>query len=179
MSDFGPAIKMQWVGDALIPADRRWQEAADRQLVIGQTYMIREHAERSKESHNHYFACVKLGWENLPETLVGLDWTRDTETLRKYALIQCGYYETMTIEIDVDKPTIAIAAVMRWIAGEPYFRLRSEGETLIAYKAQSQSRKAMGNEVFQRSKADVIDWIEREIGMEQGGLPAMLEATAR
>ncbi|APX70740.1 MULTISPECIES: hypothetical protein [unclassified Brucella] len=64
-------ILLSWDGEAFYPASPYWASRADRQFVVGETYNLVEHHDRSNGSHNHYFAAVKNGFDNLPDDLRG------------------------------------------------------------------------------------------------------------
>ncbi len=176
MTDFGPAIRMQWDGEYLIPTDARWQAAADRQLVVGETYMIREHAERSQESHNHYFACIHHAWLNLPETHAGLPYSISSEHLRKFALIRSGFADTQSYACT------SRAEAERWAANiRPLdeFSLVTVRECLVVRQtAKSQSRRAMGKSVFQDSKQAVLEFLASLIGVSVEQLAATSRTAA-
>ena len=40
------------------PAASYWAKQADRDFVVGMTYRLVEHQERSTATHNHYFAAI-------------------------------------------------------------------------------------------------------------------------
>ena len=170
MTDFGAAIRMQWDGEYLIPTDARWQAAADRQLVVGETYMIREHAERSQESHNHYFACIHHAWLNLPEAHAGLPYSISAEHLRKFALIRTNYADTQSYACS------SKAEADRWAANirpmDEFSIVSVKGCMVVRQTAQSQSRRAMGNAVFQESKEAVLGFLAEMIGVSVEQLAA-------
>lgn len=154
MSDFGPMIDMQWDGESLVPSSPRWQIAADRQLIVGQSYQIREHAERTSKDHNHYFGCIKKAWENLPESFANDLFARSPEHLRKYALIKEGYADAHQIPCPTAGEAMRLSATLKPI--DEYSIVISQGSIVTRYTAQSQSRKEMGNEVFKESKQKVL-----------------------
>ena len=172
MTDFGPAICMKWNDEAqvLMPINDRWARAASRQLVHGDAYMIREHAERSGESHRHHFACIREAWLNLPEQHCGLPYSYSPEHLRKYALIRTGYCDTQSFVCG------SKAEAERWAANiRPMdeFSLVTVQECLVVRQtAQSQSKKAMGSHVFQESKQAVLEFLAGMIGCSVDQLAA-------
>ncbi len=176
MSDFGPALLCRWDGEALIPANARWASAADRQLVVGETYMVREHAERSYETHRHFFACVHEAWVNLPEIHAGLPYSISPEHLRRYALIRTGYCDTQSYVCS------SKAEADRWAANiRPMdeFSLVTVQECLVVRQtAKSQSKKAMGAHVFQESKQAVLEFLAGLIGCSVEQLAANTKAAA-
>ena len=83
-----PAITFIWDGDAMVP-HRAASRLAEKSFTSGHAYRLIVQEQRSRASHDHYFAAVHEGWMNLPERLqIGFP----TEThLRKYALIEAGF----------------------------------------------------------------------------------------
>ena len=65
-----------------------WMAKADKAFVVGETYRMVEHHDRSTNSHNHYFALLKNGFDSLRDHLREEDPT--VEHLRKKALIRKG-----------------------------------------------------------------------------------------
>ena len=171
MSDaFGPAIRMQWDGESLIPSNQRWAQAADRQLIVGEHYMVREHAERSKEDHNHYFAILHRAWENLPEAHSGLPYSISAEHLRAYALIRCGYADVKTFIGSSKAEAQRIASFIRPM--DEFALVTVDGSTVTRLTAQSQSKRAMGHETFHESKQKVLEFLADLIGISADELCA-------
>ena len=81
-------VAFVWDGAAMVPLDR-FRPLARRQYHPGQEYVLVQHLERSDLSHRHYFACVRTGWENLPEQMS--DRFPTPEYLRKRCLVWEGY----------------------------------------------------------------------------------------
>src|SRR5438045_825874 len=84
-------ILCRWTGEAMEPVSSFWASRADKQWIVGETYKIIEHHDRSMQSHRHFFAALNEGWKNLPDEL--LDEYPNVEVLRKKALIRKGYAE--------------------------------------------------------------------------------------
>lgn len=153
-----PPLDYQWDGEALKPLRPKM---ADAYLVVGQTYRMAEHHDRSSQSHNHYFACVQSAWQNLPEKLA--DRFPTAEHLRQWALIKCGYREETHYACNSDDEAAFLAKVIRQHSEYAVITI-SEG-SLSVYKAQSQSNRAMDKERFQKSKQDVLDLLASMIGV--------------
>ena len=49
------------------PAASYWAKQADRDFVVGMTYRLVKHRERSTTTHNHYFAAINEAWQSLPD----------------------------------------------------------------------------------------------------------------
>ena len=117
-------------------------------LVNGEMYLIEVEEQRSAKSHRHYFAALKNAWQNLPEDLSEKFPT--VEHLRHYALIMEGFRDDRHIVADTERQAQMIAAFVEPI--DEFSAVEVSGRVVHIWKAKSQSEKAMGAEVFQRSK---------------------------
>jgi hypothetical protein len=165
-------LLMEWDGEALVPANQVWAGRADRDLVVGEKYVVAEYSTRSKRSHDHFFAAVDEAFQNLPEQFAGR--FRDSEHMRKVALVECGYY-TETIQHFSTKDDAIKAASM----------VTEDGAVVSVYRTYcikrvplSQSYRGMGKAVFQKSKTDVLDWVAALIGVPTEKLLEESEAVA-
>lgn len=141
-----------------------WMARADKGFVVGETYRMVEHHDRSAASHNHYFASIKNGFDSLPEQLIETYPT--TEHLRKKALIWKGYRDERTIVAASEAEARRIAAFVKPMDD---FAVVTVRECVVrVWTAKSQSMKAMGNRDFQQSKSDVLDFIDDLLGVERG-----------
>jgi hypothetical protein len=154
----------RWAGDAMIPLRPKM---ADALFVIGETYTLVEHLERSHASHNHFFASVAEGWKNLPESVGERFPTPDA--LRKWALIKAGYRDERSIVCASKAEATRVAAFIKPM--DDFAVVVASEAVVIVYTAKSQSMKAMGKEAFQASKQSVLDIIGDLIGVA----PAQLE----
>lgn len=143
-----------WDGECLTPDKPR---LADEAMVIGQKYEAREIGQRSRASHNHYFALVHEAWLNLPEHVSG--WWKNDEHLRKWALIKSGHCDAIVIAGE------GADTASRLALGD-YTLIVRDGGVLTAYTAHSQSEAAMGRATFQKSKDDVLRVLSELIGVD-------------
>lgn len=158
-----PPINYQWDGEVLRPLHPK---IADKHLVIGERYSLVEHQERSQNSHNHYFAVIKEGWQNLPEWLAERFPT--DEHLRKYALIKAGYHDSHSITCASKAEAVRVAAFVR--PTDEFSVVTVTEATVTRYTAQSQSMKAMGKQKFQESKSAVLEIISAMVGVRSDEL---------
>jgi len=150
------------------PAGKRWQELATSHFVNDNIYPLVPNQERSRKSHNFFFACLHEAWANLPEILQ--ERFPDEDSLRKYALIKTGFYDVQTLVLSSKAEAMR---AMEFIKPMDRFSIvLIEGSTVFRYTAQSQSLKAMGRERFMESKDKVLDWISDLIGVSRGELEA-------
>src|SRR6266480_4140613 len=103
-------VAFVWNGSVMVPLDR-FRPLARRQYHLGQEYALVPHLERSEASHNHYFACIKKGWQNLPERMAGRFPT--TESLRKRCLIWEGYADQTDIPCTDEEQLARLITVIR------------------------------------------------------------------
>ena len=147
----------------MFPATQRFARIADEHYVIGQKYQMVEHQERSKRSHDHFFASVADAWANLPEDE---DRFPTAEHLRKWALIKAGYADERTIVCGSKAEAQRVAAFVKPI--DSYAVVLVNGPVVKFYTAQSQSMRAMGKQTFQQSKDAVLKVLDELLAVEPG-----------
>lgn len=128
---------------------------ADKEFVIGQTYVFEEVGQRSLVSHNHYMATVDDSWASLPEGME-VDFP-SPDHLRKKMLIEAGFCDQADFVFSTNKDAILAAGALA--AADDYCVVTVEGRAVRRWTAKSQSYKAMGKETFQRSKEAVLNLI--------------------
>jgi hypothetical protein len=149
----------RWSGEAMVPLGRFAKEA--RSLFdAGETYRLETVEERSRQSHDHYFACIRDAWLTLPEAQYKRFPTE--EHLRKYALIKCGFADQRTV-VCASK-----AEAQRWAAFikpmDSFAIVMATGCVVTVWTAQSQKLRAMGKKKFQESKRAVLDYLADFLG---------------
>lgn len=145
-------LTYQWDGDAMVPL-ARFQRLANKQFVVGETYPLTIHEERSAVSHRHYFASLHDAWLNLPEAEA--ERFETSEHLRKWCLIKNGFRDERSIVCGSKADARRVAAFIRPMDS---FAVVVVNEAVVTvYTARSQSVKAMGKVDFQRSKTAVLD----------------------
>ncbi len=141
-----------------------WMARADKEFVVGEVYKMVEHHDRSDASHNHYFAAVKNGFDNLPDHMKGEYPT--VEHLRKKALIRCGYRNERDIVLSSMAEAERVASFMRPM--DDYCIVVPVNCVVRVWTAKSQKKSAMDAREFQQSKTDVLDFIDDLLGVERG-----------
>ena len=141
-----------------------WMVKADKAFVVGETYRMVEHHDRSTNSHNHYFASLKNGFDSLPDHL--RDEYPTVEHLRKKALIRKGYCSHNDHACASKAEAQRLRAFIRPM--DEYAIVEAVECVVRVYTAKSQSMKAMGNRDFQQSKSDVLDFVDDLLGVERG-----------
>jgi len=143
---------------------RMWAARADGAFVVGETYDMVEHHDRSTASHNHYFAALKNGFDSLPDHL--RDEYPTVEHLRKKALIRKGYCSHSDHVCASKAEAQRLRAFIKPM--DEYAIVEAIECVVRVYTAKSQKMKAMGNRDFQQSKSDVLDFIDDLLGVERG-----------
>lgn len=157
-----PPIPCMWdeEGEAFRPLPN-FLRVVRQHYGAGEVVPLITHEERSMRSHNHFFACVAEAWKNLPEDLAAEHAT--PEALRKFALIQTGYRdaEQFVCKFKTEAKRLAAALTTK----DDYAVIVVDGKIVTRLTAKSQSLKAMGKEVFQQSKSDVLEYLAALIGV--------------
>lgn len=152
-----PPLTFDWDGEVMRPVHPR---RADVHYVVGGQYRLAPYEERSRASHNQYFAAVHEAWQNLPEDMVERYPTDDH--LRKWALIKAGYREERSIVCDSPAAAEKVAAFIRPI--DDYAVVVARDNVVVVYTAKSQSYRTMNKQEFQQSKERVLDVLAQVIG---------------
>lgn len=155
-------VLFQWRDGAMVPATGHWQREADRQFKPGFRYRMVEEAERSTISHNHEFAWLKTAWLSLPDALY--DQYPSPEHLRKFALIAKGHCTMVQHACASVAEAERLAVILK--PYDTYALVRQRGPVVTVYTAVSQSRRAMGGPMFQRSKQDILDYVADLLGVD-------------
>jgi hypothetical protein len=146
-------VVFTWDGDNMVPL-ARFVPLCNRQYIVGERYQLAPYAERSRESHRHYFAVIKEAFNQLPDNLAMR--FPDDEHLREWALCQTKEYKNV-VEIACASAEEArrIAALKKRIA-DKYIEIGINKNVIVEITAKSQSYKAMGRAAFEDSKQQVI-----------------------
>lgn len=148
-----------WTGDAMVP---RRPRAADREFVVGETYVLDRWEPRSTASHNHEFAWLAEAWKNLPEDLADLYPT--PEHLRKRALIQAGYFRETVVDVGTKSGALRVAAIMQ--SDDLFAHVITRGPVVVRRTAVSQARNRMNKKDFQESKTAILEIVAGMIGVK-------------
>lgn len=164
-----PPQPFRWTGEAMEPLRPR---LADRHYVIGEVYPLVPEEPRSGASHNHEFAWLKEAWLSLPEDMA--ERFPSAEHLRKRALIDTGFFTESIIDAGSNAAALRVAAYLR--GDDEFAVVIVRGPYVAVRKAVSQSKRAMGNAAFQRSKTAILECIAGLIQVEPATLERVVEA---
>ena len=159
------AIAFKYTEGRMVPLGR-FRREADATFDEGNIYHLAEVKGRSAASHSHYFACLHDAWLSLPEEMA-LRFPTE-EHLRKWALIRTGHARGVDVACGSVAAAERVAAFMR--SDDPYCVSSVAGTSATKWTAISQSNKAMGKEEFQKSKDDVLGFLEVQINVSPGSL---------
>lgn len=166
-----PPIPFRYVDGALRPVGARAEGAAAYHYDNGHIHWLVAHLDRDPVSHKHQFAWLKTAFNTLPEHYAGQ--FPSPEHLRKTALIRCGYCTQRDIVCATPDDARRLAV---WAQAQDEYLIVTVAENVVRiFEAESQSRKAMGMERFEASKADVLNHIAGMLGTT----PKALERAAR
>jgi len=154
-------ILFQWTGEAMAPHPR-FRRECDASFVVGENYRLAVQEHRSQANHNHYFAAIQEAWMNLPDLMAERFPT--TEHLRKYALIKAGYRDERSIVCNSKAEAQRIAAFIKPM--DEFAVVTTHEAVVTVWTAKSQSKAAMGKQVFQESKNKVLDVLAEMIGVQ-------------
>jgi hypothetical protein len=154
-------ILFSWTGEAMVPHPR-FQRECDASFVVGERYRLAVQEHRSQANHNHYFAAINEAWMNLPELVAERFPT--VEHLRKYALIKAGYRDERSIVCNSKAEAQRIAAFIKPM--DEFAVVTTHEAVVTVWTAKSQSKAAMGKQVFQESKNKVLDVLAEMIGIQ-------------
>lgn len=152
----------------------KWQDGALRlmtnsapDLDEGEIVTVSIERGRSEASHKHQFAWIKSAHASLPEAMMDAPWAETPETLRKHALIVCGFHQSYTLDCGGEATARRVkAALVSAEAGKHGYAIgRVRGPVVTVWTPESQSVRSMGGKRFSESKAAILDWIAAQIGV--------------
>lgn len=141
-------------GNAMVP-EPRYQRVFEKLYADGETYPLQVVEERNMQSHNAYFATVHDAWVNLNEE--SAKHFPSAESLRKWALVQAGYYTERTFVCDTTAKAKSLAVFIRDF--DTYGIIKVSGNIVQVFDAKSQSVSDMGADEFKASKDAVLEII--------------------
>ncbi len=154
-------VYFQWDGEVMRPWPR-FHNVVNAEYVVGQSYPLVTVEGRSLASHNHYFARLTDLWETLPErTAVQFP---SVDHLRAHALCMTGHRNERQFVCASNAEALRLAAFLRPV--NEYAIISVNECAVVEWTAQSQSRKAMGKDRFQKSKDDVLAFAEELVGVK-------------
>jgi hypothetical protein len=123
--------------------------------------------QRSTASHNHQFAEIHDLWANLPHSHAQAPYAASAEAFRKHGLIATGHCDTQTVSFASKADAMAAAPFIADLARKAhgYALTVVRGPLVICSTPHSQSYKAMGKDLFHKSKSDVLDWGHALLGV--------------
>lgn len=157
-----PPIPMRWTGEHMAPLNPHWARRADTTFVVGESYTLVPHEERSSKAHRFYFASIHDMWLSLPDSLSAEFPT--SEALRKRALIRTGYRDQRSIVCASKAEAQRVAAFIRPF--DSYAEIAVNGAVVVHLTAQSQDLRSMDRQRFRESCDAVLGWISDLLGIE-------------
>lgn len=168
-----PSIFYTWADGAWRPLPR-FASVCEEEFSAGEVRQLEVVQPRSRESHDHFFACLHEAWLQLPE-LFEREFTNETK-FRKWLLIEAGYCDETRFAFATPEEAQRFAAFCAGL--DEYARIEIVGNFVSIRKARSQSKKAMGNRVFQDSKQKVFDVYHKLTGIDPADIKRNVERAA-
>lgn len=149
-------------GEAFVPSSRFHLRRAQEDFAAGEIVSLNVEKERSAKTHAHQFATISDHWSNLPESMANQPFAKSSDSLRKHALIQTGHGNCEVIVCGSKTAAERVGAYLGHMATKAhgYAIVDVRDATVKVFTPHSQSKAEMGAEDFQRSKQDVLEWIE-------------------
>lgn len=154
-------IIFRWTGEVFEPSTNYQAHLAGQRFAEGDVVALTEHFDRSKISHDHYFATLHELWTNLPERIAPAFPNEDV--LRAHALIRTGYCNKRQVVLRSNAEASRVAAFMR--PSNPLAIIDVDGPVVTEWTAESQKYRAMGKKRFQQSKDAVLGWVSDLVGL--------------
>lgn len=147
--------------EAVAPSARR---LADKLYHIGERYTLDPQELRNMAAHRAYFASINEAWANLPDDAA--ERLPSAEHLRKFCLIKTGHRDERSVVCGSKAEAARVAAFIRPM--DDFALVLVDGATVSVFTAKSQSMRAMGKATFERSKADVLGYLDQVLGVASG-----------
>src|SRR5215471_3997013 len=130
------AFWARWNGVAFLPSR---PELVERQFHPDQFVLLEPHHARSYQRHKAYFAQLAEAWSSLRS-----DEFPSPDHLRKFALVQCGFYDERAVACESSKQAEKIAAFVKPL--DDFAVVTVDGVVVRVLVAKSQSYKSMGRD---------------------------------
>lgn len=165
-------IVCEWNGASMFPI-RRFRDHCRDAFQVGEHYHLEVTRPRRESSHRHYFAALDEAWASLPHEFDLEPWAQSREHLRHYALIRCGWFNSIVHQCASNAEAVRWASIMR--PRDLFSIVTAVRSTVVEQHAVSQQRSTMGARDFMTSKWQVLDFVADLIGTTR----AALETAAR
>ncbi len=125
----------------------------DQHFTVHDQYRMVEQPERSRKSHNEFFATIKDMWASMPEHLEAEFPSPDH--FRKYLLCRTGFCDKASYVAGTNAQAVALAAFLKPL--DEYAIITISGKVVTMYRAHSQAFDAMAGPDFQKAKTAIYD----------------------
>jgi hypothetical protein len=144
----------------------RFAERYEREFQTGKYYTLELVTERSRESHNLYFACVHVALANLQAPLA--DRFADDDEFRKWCLIKRGFRHQRITVFSSNADAVLGASVAQNLRDFSVTVVEDNVLTVLTAKTQKFRRndpEGMDKKDFEASKEAVIEECAVLIGL--------------
>lgn len=168
-------IRCVYTGQALEPDGNFPAAALADRLGEGEVVFVDLDPQRSAKNHKHQFAFIRTAWMNLPEEMKDAPFAKSPDSLRKHALICCGFCHTDMIALGDNERADRMAEFLRRgdERQEIYTITEVSGPVIYRHIAESQTLKKMGGTRFKESKQAILDFLADMIGVTSEELAVM------
>jgi hypothetical protein len=154
------AMQGKWDGEHWTPLPY-FKPQATRQLKPGHIYRIELVEIRSKQSHDHLFACLGVAFDNLPEAHANRWQTPDQ--LRKWCLCQTAFRDTQEFHAPSHAEAIRLATHFAQLREFSVCEIRNN--MVLRHTPHSQDYAHMADREFQASKSAVLNVLANILGV--------------
>ncbi len=173
-------IRVRYEDGKLLPDGNFAAAELAERLGAGEVTNVDLDPDRSGRTHRHQFAFVRTAWQNLPEDLKSAPYAKSEDTLRKHALIACGFCDVDVIPLNCEVTAGAVVDTLKKCdrRQEGYRLITVDGTIVQIFTPHSQSMKAMGKDLFHESKSAILEWMAGKIGVQPHELAKAQRETA-
>jgi hypothetical protein len=147
-------VEFIWDGNVMIP-NPRFKRLCDQQFAINEAYPLVILENRSMASHNHYFAALQEGFNNLAEEYA--QEFDSAEHLRHWCLCKSGFCTTTTYVLNTAEDARKLRDALKKENASTIVGVT--GNVAKVYTPESQSMAAMKRERFEASKTAVLELV--------------------
>jgi hypothetical protein len=164
-----PPLLYRWSGVTFVPLPR-FQERIARHYKPGQVVQLEEVFDRSRASHNQFFAIVDTVWSNLPHGIA--EHYPTPGMFRKWVLINCGWCVKRQFPASSKAEARRIAIFLKSKADlsdadDDFVVVDIKDRVVTEYKARSMKMARMQRAEFQKAKTDALDYMADLIGVDR------------
>ena len=160
-------LRAQWDGEGFfLPTVSKMK--CKETLKPGETVALEIKRPRHLAMHRRFMAMVTDYHDNLPESLANAPFAASPDHLRKYALIRCGFADTITHTAKSEAEARRVEETFQSMRGDTFALVYRQG--LIVYRsvALSQAFAKMNQKQFRESSERIEEFLATLVGGKRG-----------